>query len=201
MEDSFGRRGEKCDAISEQLDETGAIRTAAFFQVEFMIRDRKKYADTLGWGFARWRGTDLKPYGKNAAFAKECVGWELPANPLRWKVITSSANRSDSTMSTSMAMTLPLRMPGQIQNKYANGSALALITWTQQEDSRWFGAKIPATVKFVEFVFVGAIADGRALYSYQEFEGRPLKESLAQEYQVPQDRAAELLSQRAAVMP
>ena len=27
-----------------------------------------KYSTTLGWGWARWRGADLKPYGKDAAF-------------------------------------------------------------------------------------------------------------------------------------
>ena len=61
----------------QQLDGTGAIRTGAFFQVEFMIRDSKKYADTLGWGFARWRGADLKPYGKDATFTRECVGCHI----------------------------------------------------------------------------------------------------------------------------
>lgn len=61
----------------EQSDGTGAVRTGRFFQVEFMIRDNKKYADTLGWGFARWRGAELKPYGKDAAFTKECVGCHI----------------------------------------------------------------------------------------------------------------------------
>jgi len=59
-------------------DEKGLARTGAFFQVEFMIRDRRKYAATLGWGFARWRGADLKPYGENAAFTDECVGCHTP---------------------------------------------------------------------------------------------------------------------------
>ena len=64
----------------QQPDEKGFVRTGAFFQVEFMIRDSKKYASTLGWGWARWRGADLKPYGKDAAFTSECVGCH---NPLR----------------------------------------------------------------------------------------------------------------------
>jgi hypothetical protein len=64
----------------EQPDEKGLVRTGAFFQVEFMIRDSKKYADTLGWGWARWRGADLKPYGKDKNFTGECVGCH---NPMR----------------------------------------------------------------------------------------------------------------------
>jgi hypothetical protein len=58
----------------EQVDEKGGIRPGEFFQVEFMIRDSKKCAGTLGWGWARWRGADLKPYGKDANFSSECVG-------------------------------------------------------------------------------------------------------------------------------
>jgi hypothetical protein len=62
----------------EQVDEKGVVRPGAFFQVEFMIRDSKKYAGTLGWGWARWRGEDLKPYGKDETFSSECVGCHKP---------------------------------------------------------------------------------------------------------------------------
>jgi hypothetical protein len=62
----------------QDADDKGLVRAGAFFQVEFMIRDSKKYAPTLGWGFARWRGADLKPYGKDADFAQECVGCHRP---------------------------------------------------------------------------------------------------------------------------
>jgi len=155
---------------------------------------------------------ELKPYGKDAAFTKECVGchialsknrlciyrtdWrptvrpqvakiflhgfafltvfalgvfgcagekpkvsaslnqtaslmgELPANPLAWRVITSSASRNDSTMSTLYGNDVAVQYArANSDHKYPNGSALSLVTWTQQEDSRWFGAKIPAPVK------------------------------------------------------
>jgi hypothetical protein len=62
----------------QQPDENGDIRTGAFIQVEFMIKDAHRYASTQGWGFARWRGTDLKPYGKDAAFTNECTGCHAP---------------------------------------------------------------------------------------------------------------------------
>jgi hypothetical protein len=62
----------------QQPDEKGLVRTGAFFQVEMMIRDSQKYAGTKGWGWARWRGADLKPYGKDAAFTNECVGCHNP---------------------------------------------------------------------------------------------------------------------------
>jgi hypothetical protein len=62
----------------EQPDGTGFVRTGAFKQVELMVRDSKKYSSTKGWGFGRWLGTDLKPYGKNAGFAGECVNCHKP---------------------------------------------------------------------------------------------------------------------------
>jgi Haem-binding domain/Cytochrome P460 len=61
-----------------QPDDKGFVRAGAFFQVEFMIRDSQKYAGTLGWGWARWRGADLKPYGKDAEFTSECVSCHKP---------------------------------------------------------------------------------------------------------------------------
>jgi hypothetical protein len=62
----------------EQVDEKGLVRPGAFFQVEFMIRDANKYAGTLGWGWARWRGAELTPYGKDQSFTNECVGCHMP---------------------------------------------------------------------------------------------------------------------------
>jgi len=61
-----------------QTGSDGVIRPGPFFQVEFMIRDKQKYANTLGWGWARWRGAELKPYGKDANFVDECVGCHRP---------------------------------------------------------------------------------------------------------------------------
>jgi hypothetical protein len=49
-----------------------------FVHAEFMVKDSKKYAQTGGWGYARWLGTDQKPYGKDAGFAQECVACHTP---------------------------------------------------------------------------------------------------------------------------
>ena len=43
-----------------------------FVHAEFMIKNSRKYASTGGWGFARWKGLDQKPYGKDADFSTEC---------------------------------------------------------------------------------------------------------------------------------
>ncbi len=65
-------------AWAQQVDANGDTKTGSFIQVEFMIKDSEKYASTKGWGYARWRGTDLKPYGKDANFTNECVGCHNP---------------------------------------------------------------------------------------------------------------------------
>lgn len=59
-------------------DGNGGLRAGKFVQVEFMVKDAHKYASTAGWGWGRWRGMDLKPYGKDAHFTDECVGCHTP---------------------------------------------------------------------------------------------------------------------------
>jgi hypothetical protein len=214
-------------AWKQQPAEEGAVRTGAFIQVEFMIKDASKYAATAGWGWARWRGVDLKPYGKDADFTAECVGChrpvraddfvytlpigpnavaaltgDLPANPLLWKVITSAVNKQDSSMSTLFGNDIAVEYArNNGQQNYPAGSVLSLVTWAQREDPHWFGASIPAAPKSVEFVTVSVGANHRPSFSYQNFEGTPLKKVSAQEGPMPSQRAAYLLAQRAAVMP
>lgn len=65
-------------AWAQLRDSLGNIRTGEFKQVEFMIKDSKKYAATEGWGWGRWKGTDLKPYGKNKMFTLECTSCHQP---------------------------------------------------------------------------------------------------------------------------
>lgn len=49
-----------------------------FVHAEFMFKDNASYAETGGWGFARWLGQDQKPYGKDAGFVQECFGCHTP---------------------------------------------------------------------------------------------------------------------------
>ncbi|TAN51202.1 MAG: cytochrome P460 [Methylococcaceae bacterium] len=49
-----------------------AIVPGELQHVEFMVKDAGKYVATGGWGFARWLGNALVPYGKDAAFDQEC---------------------------------------------------------------------------------------------------------------------------------
>ncbi|GAA5098091.1 hypothetical protein GCM10023210_33890 [Chryseobacterium ginsengisoli] len=65
-------------AWKEQMQKDGSITTGEFIQVEFMVKDAKKYEKTKGWGWGRWKGNDLKPYGDTPDFDKECIECHKP---------------------------------------------------------------------------------------------------------------------------
>jgi hypothetical protein len=56
-----------------------AIVPGEVVHIEFMARDSKKHAATGNWGYSRWLGMGLKPYGKDAGFAQECFGCHTAA--------------------------------------------------------------------------------------------------------------------------
>jgi hypothetical protein len=123
---------------------------------------------------------------------------ELPSNPLRGKVITSWVNKKDATMSTMFGNDVAVQYARRnAEMQYPDGSVLSVVTWSQQEDPRWFGGSIPQRAKAVEIVTVTA----PGAYSYQRYEGSPFKRVANGEGAQPKERAAYLLAQRAAVMP
>lgn len=127
---------------------------------------------------------------------------ELPANPLQWRVITSSINEQDATMSTLYGNDAAVDyIRKHAEHDYPVGAVLSLVTWTQREDPRWFGGRIPDLVKSVEFVVVQSGANGRPDYSYVAYQGASLTNVSAHDDAVPNERAAYILSQRAAVLP
>ncbi|MEO6286471.1 MAG: heme-binding domain-containing protein [Dyadobacter sp.] len=58
---------------SQHEDESGNVSAGNFNNVQIMIRDDQKFSDTEGWGFARFGGLDLVPYGKTLSFATSCI--------------------------------------------------------------------------------------------------------------------------------
>ncbi|WP_183564867.1 heme-binding domain-containing protein [Mucilaginibacter sp. SP1R1] len=59
-------------------DKDSNVHAGAFKQVEYMIKDDKKYAATAGWGWARFKTDKLVPYGKTVMFTTECVSCHKP---------------------------------------------------------------------------------------------------------------------------
>lgn len=131
-------------------DGEGNVSSGEFKQVEFMIKDHKKYKDTKGWGWARFKTPKFLAYGKNISFTTECINCHRPvgdndyvftvpvkditalsksrnANGTQLKVFSSSINKKQHTMST----------------VYLDGDDKRMLTWKQKDDPHWYGAKVP----------------------------------------------------------
>jgi hypothetical protein len=65
-------------AWNQAADKDGNVHSGEFIQVELMIKDSHRYASTGGWGWGRWKGMQLQPYGKNALFVTECMNCHQP---------------------------------------------------------------------------------------------------------------------------
>ncbi|MBZ5859410.1 heme-binding domain-containing protein [Flavihumibacter profundi] len=63
-------------------DKEGNIYPGKFNQVEFMVKDSRKYAATEGWGWARFKTIDLVPDDKDARFASKCISCHRPVKDL-----------------------------------------------------------------------------------------------------------------------
>jgi len=70
---------------------SAAIAPDKFVHAEFMFKDSVKYKSTGGWGYARWKGLDQKPFGKDKNFAQECVECHKPVKDNDW-VFTTPAS-------------------------------------------------------------------------------------------------------------
>jgi hypothetical protein len=95
-------------AWQQETGADGLVHPGKFVQVELMLKDATRYKDTDGWGWGRWRGMDLKPYGKDARFVNECTGCHLPV-------------RGDDYV-----YTLPITMAAASRNEVVNNRAAAL---------------------------------------------------------------------------
>jgi Haem-binding domain/Cytochrome P460 len=204
-------------------DGSVVVRPGGFVQVELMAKDRTRYASTAGWGWGRWKGTDLKPYGSGADFTTECVGChtpmqandyvftvpmhtrrelsgELPVDPFRWKVISSAVDDREATMAILYGNDVAVRSARTAADAYPPGSILALATWQRHGDDHWFGARIPGGLQSIEVVRVNGGPDGSS-DSYEEYRGALLGKVATIDPEHARRRMAEIVHQGAAMMP
>jgi len=102
-------------AWQQELGEDGLIHPGSFVQVELMVKDARRYRDTDGWGWGRWRGLDLKPYGEDAHFAGECTSCHLPVrgNDYVYTLPITSAHANREKVVNNAAASLPSSLPWQ----------------------------------------------------------------------------------------
>ncbi len=102
-------------AWQEELGPDGLLHPGKFWQVEFMEKDAKRHKDTEGWGWGRWRGMDLKPYGKDAHFENECTGCHQPVrgNDYVYTLPVTAAKSNRDEIVNNRAAALPTSLPYQ----------------------------------------------------------------------------------------
>lgn len=93
----------------------GLIYPGKFWQVEMMVKDAGRYKSTAGWGWGRWRGLALKPYGADAAVVRECTGCHMPmrGNDQVYTQPISTASAPGPEVLNSNAARLPASLPYQ----------------------------------------------------------------------------------------
>jgi hypothetical protein len=100
-------------AWQQQLGLDGLVHPGKFVQVELMLKDAHRYKSTEGWGWGRWRGLDLKPYGDDARFVNECTGCHQPVRGNDYvytlPITTATLNRDDIVNNSAAA--LPANLP------------------------------------------------------------------------------------------
>lgn len=100
-------------AWQQQRGADGLVHPGGFVQVELMVKHARQYRSTEGWGWGRWRGLDLKPYGKDAQFTGECTTCHLPmrGNDFVYTIPISTASISREETINTAAASLPEGLP------------------------------------------------------------------------------------------
>ena len=102
-------------AWQQELGPDGLVHPGNFVQVELMLKDARLYKDTEGWGWGRWRGLDLKPYGDDARFVNECTSCHQPmrGNDYVYSLPITAVRLSRDEAVNNRAAALPASLPYQ----------------------------------------------------------------------------------------
>ena len=100
-------------AWKKELGPDGLIHPGEFVQVELMMKNARSYGDTDGWGWGRWRGLSLEPYGQDAHFVDECTGCHEPVrgNDYVYTLPITAAQVSHLEVVNNRAAALPASLP------------------------------------------------------------------------------------------
>lgn len=101
---------------------------------------------------------------------------------LKLKVMASFINAKLGTISLLYANSPVIKNSYKVKRSHSAGEVMALITWKQQPDTNWFGARIPGALQTLELIEI--IADpSHPIITYKRYRGRNLlidKDTLGQ---------------------
>lgn len=186
-------------------DRDGNIFPGNFQNVQFMVKDRRKYASTEGWGFAKFDGLDLKPFGKDATFAKTCINchrllvaekdfvFNLPASQNHepgYKSITNTLKVMSSSINDKQ---------GTIAIKYGNGTHFKLMTWKQRPMPNWYGSNMNGQLLSIETVKLSQQRKGTISYRYKLESPQGVK--IGHQYADTRERIKFIINKPLSVFP
>jgi hypothetical protein len=101
-------------AWQQELGPDGLVHPGKFVQVELMLKSARRYRNSQGWGWGRWRGANLKPYGKDARFVDECTSCHQPMRDYDYVyTLPISTAKVGRTQVVNNAAALPASLPYQ----------------------------------------------------------------------------------------
>lgn len=154
-------------------ERNGDITPGSLNSVQIMTKNNKRFADSKGWGFAKFNGTALKPQGATPMFNTTCFNCHKIASgndyvfnlPLADKenkremfdagnlhVITSFANRQQQSMSVLYGNASAQQNALTGYQTHVPGEIFRLVTYKQADNKYWFGSYINGEVQSVETV-------------------------------------------------
>ncbi|RFZ84209.1 hypothetical protein DYU05_00840 [Mucilaginibacter terrenus] len=117
---------------------------------------------------------------------------------LHQKVITSFINNKEHTTGILYGNEQAYSASNHTLAKKIPGASYTLVTWRQQDDPHWFGARIPGNLISAEKL-TWISRDGITTYQYQKFSGKDL--SKLADTTGSGEHIRFILSQKASVMP
>lgn len=201
------------------VDKDGDIRPASFNNVQMMTKDSRRFPETQGWGFAKFDGLKLIPFGQTASFNTTCYNCHRLAEdygyvfnvppPTRsgqrelfqadgFDLITPFANRKQQTMSILYGNHPAVETSLTDHDLHTPGEIFTLVTWKQTDNKYWYGSFINGPLLGVETVKIIRGPNGSLDTTYQ------LHDRTAPKYSIFEDRHARIdmiLAQRPSVLP
>jgi len=151
--------------------ENGDIVPGSLNSIQIMTKNSTQFPDSKGWGFAKFNGIQLVPYGHTPLFNSTCYNCHKIADnndyifnlPLQneagvrpmfdagnLKVITTFANRKQKTMSVLYGNEAARKSAMGGYQTHVAGEIFELVTFKQEDNTHWYGSYINGAVQSIE---------------------------------------------------